>query len=274
MNGTLYVVATPIGNLEDITLRAIRILSEVDIVAAEDTRRSRKLLDHLSIAKQVVSCHKFNESRRASEIIDRLKSGANVALVADAGTPVISDPGIRLVKSAQQAGIRTVPIPGPSALTCALSVCAIDADRFTFSGFLPSRAAARTHSLAELARETKAIVIFEAPHRIVQTLEELACSLGENRNASLCRELTKLHETVICGTLGQLSQKVAHDPESRKGEFVIVIDAAESIETAFSVDDTLRALLQVLPRRTAARTAAKILNKRSNELYRRSLELE
>ena len=274
MSGSFYVVATPIGNLEDITLRAIRILKEVDLIAAEDTRRTGKLLDRLAINTPTVSCHKFNEAKRSSELLASLKGGKSIALVTDAGTPAISDPGVRLIKTVGTAGVHIVPVPGPSALTCALSVCAIGAEQFCFEGFLPSRGTVRARRLDDLAKESRTIVIFEAPHRIVQTIEDLKRLLGEDRAACFCREMTKIHETIVRGSLRELAELLGDGTESRKGEFVIVVAGAAYTKPPLSIDETLLALVDVLPTRVAAQTAAKILDQRSNQLYKRLLELK
>lgn len=272
-SGTLYVVATPIGNLEDITYRAIRILGEADLIAAEDTRHSRKLLQRYGITTSVVAYHAHNEAAQASRLVSRLRSGAGIALITDAGTPAISDPGVRLVVDAQRAGVPVVPVPGPSALTCALSVCGVGAGRFVFEGFLPTREGPRARRLNELAKERRAIVLFEAPHRIVRALEELADALGHSRMASVCREMTKMHETVFNDELGKLALHAASDADRRKGEIVIVIEGADEIDSGLDADAVLAALLEELSPRLAAKVAATILGKRSNVLYKRAVEL-
>jgi len=222
--GILYVVATPIGNLDDITLRAVRVLREVDVVAAEDTRRTRALLSHLGISKVLVSYYDAVEVRRAPRLVARLERGARVALVSDAGTPGLSDPGHRLVSASSQAGIPVIPIPGPSAITAALAVAGLPCDRFVFEGFLPARGAARTRRLEALRAEPRTLVFFEAPHRLARTLEELGAALGD-RQAVMARELTKHHEEIRRGTLGSLHHDVACE-QGVRGEVTLVLAGA------------------------------------------------
>lgn len=220
--GALYVVATPIGNLDDITLRALKILKEVDLIAAEDTRRTRGLLSHFGISTPLVSYYDAVESRRVQGLLRRLERGERVALVSDAGTPGLSDPGHRLLGAAARAGIPIVAVPGPSALTAALAVAALAQDRFVFEGFLPPRAAARRRRLEALAREERTIVLFEAPHRLARTLGDLADALGD-RPAVLCRELTKRFEEVRRDTLAGLKAAVG-DTLRARGELTLVIE--------------------------------------------------
>src|SRR5919108_741811 len=196
MPGTLYVVATPIGNLEDVTLRALRVLREVSVIAAEDTRRTARLLQHYSISTPTTSLHEHNERTKTPGLIDRLRNGESVALVSDAGTPVISDPGARLVAAAHAAGVRVEPVPGPSAALAALSASGLSGDAFTFVGFPPARAEARRNWLRELAHETRPLVLYEAPHRIRDTLEDMFSIWGD-RTIALGRELTKVHEEMV-----------------------------------------------------------------------------
>jgi len=223
VSGTLYVVATPIGNLEDITLRAIRTLKEVDLVACEDTRHTRKLLAHFGIATPSISYHDHNARERAPELLDRLESGASIALVSDAGTPAISDPGYRLISGAAERGIAVVPVPGPSAVVAALSASGLATDAFLFAGFLPARAEARRERLVELAGERATVVLYEAPHRIDETLADLVDVFGD-RPAALARELTKVHEEIVRGPLSQIAASLA--PERRRGEMVLVVAGA------------------------------------------------
>ena len=200
MSGTLYTVATPIGNLEDITYRAVRTLREVDLIACEDTRQTRKLLDHYGIGKPTVSYHEHNEQSRSSDLVADLQQGKNIALVSDAGTPLIADPGYRLVAQARQAGIRVVPIPGPSAALAALSASGLPTDSFLFFGFLPVKAGQRRKALEEFRTLDMSIVLYEAPHRMLATLEEIGAVLG-SRPIVLAREITKIHEEFLSGTL-------------------------------------------------------------------------
>ena len=222
MSGKIYLVATPIGNLEDITLRAIKILKEVDIVVAEDTRQTLKLLNHLEISKPMISFHRHSKEERIEEIINKIKLGKNIALVSDAGTPVISDPGEEIVKKAIEENIEVVPIPGPCALIAGLISSGIDAKEFTFLGFLPLNSKTRKEKLKEIKTSNKTSIIYEAPHKLIQTLTDLEEYTG-NRKIVLAREITKIHEEFIEGTANEILQKI-NEP---KGEFVIIIEKAE-----------------------------------------------
>jgi len=230
MAGTLYVVATPIGNLEDISLRALRVLREAGLIACEDTRQTRKLLEHYGIQKQTVSYHEHNETLRAAELIERLEAGASIALVSDAGTPLISDPGYRLVTRAVEKGIRVEPLPGPSALLAALSGSGLPSDEFHFCGFLPARAAQRRKVLQRLKDEPATLVFYEAPHRILEMLSDIEEMLGD-RSIVLARELTKLHEEFHRGTAAELRRSRL----PLKGEFTVVVGKARQGDV---VDDT------------------------------------
>jgi 16S rRNA (cytidine1402-2'-O)-methyltransferase len=218
MPGTLFVVATPIGNLEDVTLRALRILREVSVIAAEDTRRTARILQHYSISTRTTSLHEHNERAKTASLIERLSGGESIALVSDAGTPVISDPGSGLVAAAHAAGIRVEPIPGPSAVAAALSVCGFDGQEFTFVGFPPSRSKARKDWLKRLSAEPRPLVLYEAPHRIRGCLEDLLSTFGD-RQLLLARELTKKHETLV---VQPISRHLSGDLEER-GEFTLVL---------------------------------------------------
>ncbi len=220
MAGTLYVVATPIGNLEDITYRAVRILAEVDLIACEDTRLTRKLLNRYGIHKTLLSYHEHNEQRRALELLGRLERGDSIALVSDAGTPLISDPGYRLVSRAAELGIRIVPIPGPSALLAALSAAGLPTDSFLFLGFLPPKASKRRKALERLRNSGATVVLYEAPHRILDTLADVAAVLGDPP-VVLARELTKLHEEFLRGPASAVARRLAERP-SLKGEFTLL----------------------------------------------------
>lgn len=227
--GTLYVVATPIGNLEDVTLRALRVLREVDLVAAEDTRHVRKLLDHYGVRKRVVSYHEHNERRRAPQLVAALRSGRSVALVSDAGTPALSDPGYHLVRACADAQIPVVPVPGPSAATAALVVSGLPTDRFLFVGFPPRRRTARRRFFEEIRDQRATLVLFEAPHRLAECLEDALAVLGDRR-AAVCRELTKLHEEVRRGSLGELVRWARG--VSVRGEVTVVVEGAPRCEEA------------------------------------------
>lgn len=274
-SGVVHVVATPIGNLDDMTRRALSTLRAVDLILAEDTRHTAKLLRHYGIEKPLLSLHEHNERRRIPEVLARLEQGQNVALVSDAGTPLISDPGYELVRQAQAAGLRVVPIPGPSALTCALSVAGLPTDRFVFEGFLPARAGPRRRRLRELAHEPRTLILFEAPHRVEATLSDLASAFGSDREAVVMRELTKVFETVRPGTLGELHAWVTEEPERRRGEFVLVVhgDPSPPEAQALDVDLLLRTLLEELPLARAVRAAARITGGSRRELYQRALAL-
>jgi len=267
--GTLYVVATPIGNLEDITLRALRILKEVDLIACEDTRQTRKLLERYAIRKPVWSYHEHNEAARAPQIVSRLERGEDVALVSDAGTPLVADPGYRLVSLAAERGFKVTPIPGPSSLTAALSASGLPVDSFFFVGFLPPKSAKRREKLEELAGWSSTIVFFEAPHRILETLQDLVRVVGD-RPITVARELTKVHEEILRGTastiLDQLRQR-----EAVKGEFVVLVGkSATSPKASLSLEESYRELLdQGLPRMEAIKGAARRAGVTKREAYAR-----
>lgn len=268
--GTLYVVATPIGNLSDITLRALEVLAAVDIIAAEDTRRSRGLLDRHGIDTPLISLHEHNEEARSAELVARLTDGASVALVSDAGTPLISDPGYRLVSAAHDAGVRVVPIPGASAVPAALSVAGIATDRFVFEGFLPARANRRRERLALLAREPRTLVFFESPHRLRASLVDMRESLGASRMLTVARELTKQFETLYRGSMDKVIEAVEADRAATKGELVIVVAGAGELPVlAGDSEKVLEILGNELPPRQAARLAARLTGSDARELYRR-----
>ncbi len=274
--GTLYVVATPIGNLEDITARALRILGEVDLIAAEDSRQSRKLLDRYGISKPLLAHHQHNQSKSSAKLIEKLIGGKSIALICDAGTPLISDPGTILVRNAHQNGIRVVPVPGASALSSALSVCGLEFNTVHFEGFLPSRHRARIERLEELVNLESALIFFEAPHRIVQSLEDMVEVLGAGRKACLAREMTKLHEQVRVNKLEQLCALVRENPQQLKGEFVVITEpmARSTHEIDANVERTLSILIEELTPRKAVEVTAKVFGLSRNALYKRSLELQ
>jgi 16S rRNA (cytidine1402-2'-O)-methyltransferase len=232
MPGRLYVVATPIGNLEDITYRAVRVLGEVDLIACEDTRQTRKLLDHYGIQKPAVSYHEHNETERAEELAERLRQGASIALVSDAGAPLVSDPGYRLVRAAIESGIAVYPIPGPSAVVAALSASGLPTDSFRFAGFLPHKPGQRMKALEAIADEHATVIFYEAPHRILESLEALEQVLGD-RPVVVARELTKIHEEFLRGTAAEVRAELA-SRDSVKGEITLLIGKA----TAPPPDDT------------------------------------
>lgn len=270
--GTLYVVATPIGNLEDITYRAVRILGEVDLVAAEDTRHSRKLLAHLGIKKPLVSYHDHNEQQRQEELLKRLQAGEDIALISDAGTPCIADPGYRLIASCHAVGITVVPIPGPSALITALSAAGVSTERFAFEGYLPQKAKARADLLRQLNGEQRTLVFYEAPHRLAATLVDLVEILGADRPLVVARELTKLYEEFFRGTAAEAISRFTREPA--RGELVLVIPPSTQ-GPQMNVRDALKKLLSEgdLSRREAVKLIAKEYGLPSSDVYRESLSM-
>jgi 16S rRNA (cytidine1402-2'-O)-methyltransferase len=272
----LYVVATPIGNLGDVSHRAAQVLASVDLVAAEDTRRCRQLLSHLGISRPLLAYHDHSDARRLEQLLRRLRDGESVALVSDAGTPLISDPGYRLVHAAHAAGVRVVPVPGPCAAIAALSVAGLPSDRFVFEGFLPARQAAREARLAELRAETRTLIFYEAPRRIVAALGDLEDAFGSARGCALARELTKLHETLLTGTLAEVRARVAADPEQQLGEIVLVVAGAEPAapdDTEGALAPLLESLLKRLPLSEAVACAVEISGSPRNAVYRAALRL-
>ena len=272
----LHIVATPIGNLGDLSRRAIEVLGAADLVVAEDTRRCRALLAHLGISRPLVAYHEHSDERRERELLDHLADGRNLALVADAGTPLISDPGYRLVRAARAAGHRVSCVPGPCAAIAALSVAGLPSDRFVFEGFLPARAAARRTRLGQLREETRTLIFYESPRRIVSVLEDLVSVFGAGREATLARELTKLHETLLHGTLADLHSRVAADPEQQLGEIVLLVQGAHPVldPAAGEAERMLRALLARLPLSEAVECAGEITGAPRNSLYRIALALQ
>lgn len=273
--GCLFVVATPIGNLADISARALEVLQTADVIAAEDTRHTRGLLQHFGINRPLLSLHEHNEDAQAPQLLERLLGGERVALVSDAGTPLISDPGFPLVRACREAGVDIVPVPGPSALVAALSVAGLPTDRFRFEGFLPRKATARRDCLRGLEAETATLVFYESSHRVLETLGDMVEVLGGGRYAVLARELTKLHETVLFGDLNTLLAKVRADENQRKGEFVLMLAGAvaRSTDSGQDLDRCLGVLLDELPLKQAARLAAKLSGVKRNAAYQRALEL-
>jgi len=224
MNGVLYLVATPIGNLEDITLRALRVLKEADLIACEDTRHTAKLLTRYGITTPRKSCHEFNEESRVPELMQMLREGKNIALVGDAGTPLVSDPGYKVVSACRKEGIAVVPVPGACAAVSALSASGLPSDCFFFAGFLPSRSSQRRRRLEELSGIPATLIIYEAPHRLINSLKDVAAVLG-SRRAALGREITKIHEEFLCGTLHEIIDTIRERPEIR-GEITLIIESA------------------------------------------------
>ena len=267
--GTLHVVATPIGNLGDLSPRAQETLRDVAAICAEDTRHTRRLLAHFGIEAELVALHEHNEQQQAGRLVHRLQAGESLALVSDAGTPLVSDPGFRLVRAAREAGIRVSPVPGPSALVAALSVAGLPSDRFVFEGFLPAKAGGRRERLQQLAGEPRTLIFYESSHRIAETLEDMAQAFGPHRHAALARELTNLFETVLDGPLSALAERVRKDPDQRKGEFVLVVEGAgEDGEAVLAEGRRVYGLLAAhLPPSKAARLAADLTGAPRKALY-------
>ena len=270
------MVATPIGNLGDITQRALDVLKGVDAIAAEDTRHSRTLLDHFGIGTRIFAVHEHNERAGAARILEILGEHKAVALITDAGTPAISDPGARVVIAAREAGYPVIPIPGASALTTALSVAGLEGGDVLFAGFLPVKSGQRRAWLEERRGETAALVFYESPHRILETLEDMVAVLGDARQMVLCRELTKRFETVIAGTTAELLERVKTDVDQQRGEFVLVLHGAVPDSDAGMADAerVLAILARDLPTKQAAALAAEITGRKKNELYDLALKLK
>lgn len=276
-HGVLYVVATPIGNLQDLSPRALQVLRDVALIAAEDTRHSKKLLTHFGIGTTLLSLHEHNERDVTASVLQKLSAGMDIALVSDAGTPLISDPGFHLVRAARQAGVRVVPVPGPAALVAALSVAGLPTDRFCFEGFLSSKQTARRQRLQALADQRATLVFYESSHRILASVADMADIFGGDREATLARELTKTFETLLGGSLASLLVQLQSDNQQQKGEFVVMVHGAapqaKSVVDAAS-EQVLTVLLSELPLKQAAALAAKITGLSRNALYERGLQLK
>jgi len=274
MSGTLFVVATPIGNLEDLTPRARQTLAEVSLIAAEDTRHTGRLLMHIGCKTRLMALHDHNEERVVHKIIEALQSGDHVALVSDAGTPLVSDPGFKLVRAAHEHDITVSPIPGASALTAALSAAGIPTDRFCFEGFAPAKHAARVDWFERLASERRTLVIYESVHRIGDCLADMVAVFGPDRRGFIGRELTKMHEQCVQTTLGELQRQVDDKTIVGKGEFVVVVAGCdEDQESPLEVDRLLKALAAHLSQKDAAKVAAEATGLKRNALYERLLQL-
>ena len=266
--GILYVVATPIGNLEDITLRALRVLKEVDLIAAENVRHSKRLCNHHGIGTRITSYHQHNRNNRAPEIINRLRSGKDVALVTSAGTPAISDPGVLLVNKAHEEGIRVSPVPGPSAATAALSVCGLDVAEFLFIGFLSNRSGRRKNEIKGLADETRTMIFYEAPHRIISMLRDLQEIFGRNRKIVILRELTKVYEEIRQATVGDVIDELEHS--DIKGEFTIVVEGKVPRKTDNKIDSIIKGKIakMLTENRMGVKDIATLLSRESGLSYR------
>lgn len=268
--GSLHVIATPIGNLNDLSTRALQALSQADLVAAEDTRHTLGLLQSIGVSKPMVSLHAYNEGQRVPELLARLRAGEVIALVSDAGTPLLSDPGYEMVSAAANAGFDVRVIPGPSAITAALAVAGLPTTRFCFEGFLPSRSRERRTQLARLAGETRTLVFFEAPHRIAETLADMAAEFGGERRAVVARELTKTHETIYRGTLNELVSLSGSDANFQRGEITLVVSGAEEVASTVDLQmlkRTVELLAKELPPGRAASIAAQLTGASRSEAY-------
>lgn len=274
---TLYVVATPIGNLSDISARAVEILSRVVNIAAEDTRVTKRLLDHYGIRARLMAVHEHNEQRAAGEVLDILATGANVALVSDAGTPGISDPGARLVSAAHAAGYRVCPVPGANAAAAAVSASGFLSPHFLFYGFLPARSSARRAALSALAALPYSLVFYEAPHRVAECVADLTAAMGSARRVLIARELTKLFEESQVCALGDATAWLAANDHRAKGEFVLVVEGADATASApdnAALEKTLAVLLEELPLKQAVALAVRITGGNRNDLYQRALVMK
>lgn len=273
---TLYIVATPIGNLDDITLRAIDTLKRVDLIAAEDTRHSGLLLQHLGIKARLYSLHDHNEQEKAHVLIEKLQAGISIALISDAGTPLINDPGYHLVKACRENGIKVVPIPGACAAIAALSVAGLPSDKFIYEGFLPAKSKARQDSLASLITEPRTMIFYESTHRLLETLKDMQTIFGANKLIVLAKELTKTWETIVSFPVNELIDWLNQDVSRQKGEFVLIV--AGYTESNKDIDpkaiNTLKLLQKELPLKKAAAITAEIYGLKKNQLYQIGLNLE
>lgn len=274
--GILYVVATPIGNLQDISARALDVLRSVDLIAAEDTRHSARLLDHFGISVPMVACHDHNERSGSGALVERLQAGEQLALISDAGTPLISDPGYHLVRQAREAGVKVVPVPGACAAIAALSAAGLPSDRFVFEGFLPPKGTARRKRLQELADDSRTLIFYEAPHRVLDSVLDMAQELGNDRQAVLARELTKTFETIHDAPLAELAAWIAADSNQQRGECVLLVAGVDDKVGRDEVDAESQRVLSLLaaelPLKKAAALTAQITGARKNLLYQWGLE--
>ena len=273
--GTLYLVATPIGNLDDITHRAVSVLDQVDIVAAEDTRHSQRLLSHLGISSRLQACHEHNEDRVAPNLLDMLEQGKSIALISDAGTPLISDPGYRLVSQAHDRGIKIVPIPGVCAAIAALSAAGLATDAFTFEGFPPAKHGARVHYFEQYTDQRRTMIFYVSCHRIIETLKDMQAVFGGDRRVSFAREISKTFETIKRMRLSELVAWVEADENQRKGEIVLVVEGSgENASDSGQMDHYLTVLLAELPVKQAVSLTVKLTGENKNDVYKRALELK
>ena len=275
--GSLFIVATPIGNMGDMTERALKTLADVDVIAVEDTRRSGQLLHHFEISTPMIAVHEHNERQICDSLLDRIEQGESIALISDAGTPLLSDPGYFLVNQAREREVHVVPIPGVSAVITALSVAGLPTDRFVFEGFLPAKSSARQQKLEKIKEDTRTVIFYEAPHRIVEMLKDCQLVFGTQRKVVLARELTKTFETVHGDTLGELIPWVEADDNQKKGEFVVLVHGAAAREdTGIDTESEriLLILLKDLPVKQAAALAANITGLKKNALYQHAIDLK
>lgn len=274
-DAALYVVATPIGNLGDMTPRALDVLQSVALIAAEDTRHSSRLMAHFNIKTPMISVHDHNERQRQQTIIDKLASGESIALISDAGTPLISDPGFIVVRAVREAGFKVIPVPGCSAVITALCAAGVPTDRFVFEGFLPAKRSGRKKQLEAWISEPRTIVVYESTHRILESLEDVAEVLGQDRYIAIARELTKTFETIKAAPVGELLEWMKQDANQQKGEFVVMIQGCEEKADEGVDEESLRVLdllADELPVKQAAALAAKITGFKKNQLYQIALE--
>ncbi|MDF1831295.1 MAG: 16S rRNA (cytidine(1402)-2'-O)-methyltransferase [Porticoccaceae bacterium] len=277
MAGTLFVVATPIGNRGDISARAVSVLQSVDLIAAEDTRHSARLMSHFQITTPLVAYHDHGHEAQGERIFAALDEGQDVALISDAGTPLVSDPGFRLVRSARERAYKVIPLPGACAAITALSAAGLPSDRFCFEGFLPAKQSQRRKTLDLLVKETRTMIFYEAPHRIIAAVEDLLEVFGAEREATLARELTKTYETVLNGNLSELLAQIKNDINQQKGEMVVVVRGFDGeVQSAQEHEEerVLKLLLADLPVKQAASLAAKICGGQRNSLYKKALDLK
>ena len=275
MTGTLFIVATPIGNLDDITFRAVETLKSVDLILAEDTRHSQKILNHFDIKTPISAFHDYNEREKCTTVIDKLKQGVSIALISDAGTPLISDPGYVLVSAAKKNSVNVVPIPGPSALIAALSASGVPSDSFSFFGFLPSKQNARIKTLKTFISRPETIIIYESPKRILAALTDMLFVFGEAREVCLAKELTKTFETILTTNIPNLISYIASDPNHQKGEFVLLISSSgkkKQLELDQQLDNLLSVLCSEMGASKAAKLAAKITGIDKKYCYQRAIE--
>ncbi len=274
--GTLYIVATPIGNLADISQRALDILAQVDVIACEDTRHTQKLLNNFSIKNKTLSMHDHNERQRQEYIAELLQQGKSIALVSDAGTPLISDPGFHLVRHCRSLGLKVSPIPGACAAIAALSVAGMPTDRFTFEGFLPSKSTARKTTLTNLVNEPRTMVFYDAPRRAIDTITDIVATLGGDRYVVICRELTKTFETIHSDSAENLLNWLSEDSNQLKGEMVLIIEGYQQVPNEISADvtATLKLLIKELPPKKACAITAEIYGIKKNVLYDLALSLK